>query len=135
MHRNAPLPLLPQVCRLWFRCAAKPRSLHMHWARAAEQCIKRTKAVPKGGRLVLGLLLALARKASAFADKVSLAGALRVWCADASGAQAAHGPISTWDVRAVRDLDRLVYSAPCRSAFDEDINAWDVSRVTSMNVR
>ena len=107
----------------------------MHWARAAKQRIKLTNTIPTAGRLGLGLLLALARKASAFADKGSLAGALREWCADASGAQAAHGPISTWDVRAVTDLNRLVYSAPCRSTFDEDVNAWDVGQVTSMDVR
>ena len=107
----------------------------MHWARAAKQRIKRTEATPKVGRPVLGLLLALAHKASAFADKSTLEGALHEWCADASGAQATHGHISSWDVRAVTDLTRLVYSAPCRNTFDEDINAWDVGRVTSMDVR
>ena len=107
----------------------------MHWARAAKQRIKRTEATPKVGRPVLGLLLALAHKASAFADKSTLEGALHEWCADASGAQATHGHISTWDVRAVTDLSRLVYSAPCRNNFDEDLNAWDVGRVTSMDVR
>ena len=107
----------------------------MHWAQAAGQRIKRTEATAKVGRLVLGLLLALASKASAFADKSSLAGALHEWCVNASGAQATHGHISTWDVRAVTDLSRLVYSAPCRSTFDEDINAWDVGQVTSMDVR
>ena len=125
-------PLLtPQVCRVWFGRAPKPRCR----ARAAKQRIKRTEATRKVGRLVLGLLLALAHKASAFAHKSSLAGALREWCADASGAQATHGHISTWDVRAVTDLSRLVYSAPCRNTFDEDVNAWDVGRVTSMDVR
>ena len=128
-------PLLPpQVCREWFGRAPEPH-LRMHWARAAKPQLSRTEATPKVGRLVLGLFLALAHKASAFTDTSSLAGALHEWCADASGAQATHGHISSWDVRAVTDLTRLVYSAPCRNTFDEDINAWDVGRVTSMDVR
>ena len=134
MHSTASPLLPPQVCRLWFGRAPEPRR-RMHWARAAKQRIKRTEASPRVGRLVLGLLLALAHKASAFADKSSLEGALREWCADAPGAQATHGHISTWDVRAITDLSRLVYSAPCRNTFDEDVNAWDVGRVTSMDVR
>ena len=134
MRLTAPTLFPPQVCSLWFGRAPKP--LHrMHWAQAARQRIKRTEATAKVGRLVLGILLALANKASAFADKSSLAGALHEWCVDASGAQATHGHISTWDVRAVMDLSRLVYSAPCRNTFDEDINAWDVGQVTSMDVR
>ena len=126
--------LPPQVCRGWFGRAPDPR-LRTHWARAAKQRTKRTEAPPKIGRLGLGLLLALAHEALAFTDKSSLTGALHEWCADASGAQATHGHISTWDVRAVTDLSRLVYSAPCRDSFDADINAWDVGRVTSMDVR
>ena len=131
---TAPTLFPPQVCSLWFGRAPEPRH-RMHWAQAARQRIKRTEATAKFGRLVLGLLLALASKASAFADKSSLAGALHEWCVNASGAQATHGHISTWDVRAVTDLSRLVYSAPCRSTFDADINAWDVGQVTSMEVR
>ena len=134
MRLTAPTLFPPQVCSLWFGRAPKP--LHrMHWAQAARQRIKRTEATAKVSRLVLGILLALANKASAFVDKSSLAGALHEWCVDASGAQATHGHISTWDVRAVMDLSRLVYSTPCRNTFDEDINAWDVGRVTSMDVR
>ena len=134
MRLTAPILFPPQVCSLWFGRAPEPRH-RMHWAQAARQRINRTEATAKVGRLVLGLLLALASKASAFADKSSLEGALHEWCVNASGAQATHGHISTWDVRAVTDLSRLVYSAPCRSTFDEDINAWDVGQVTSMDVR
>ena len=134
MRLTAPTLFPPQVCSLWFGRAPEPRH-RMHWAQAARQRIKRTEATAKFGRLVLGLLFALASKASAFADKSSLAGALHEWCVNASGAQATHGHISTWDVCAVTDLSRLVYSAPCRSTFDEDINAWDVGQVTSMDVR
>ena len=84
---------------------------------------------------VLVLLLATASKASAFADKSSLAGALSEWCDDAVGAEAVYGSIATWDVSAVTDMDRLIYDAPCKATFNEDIDAWDVSQVTTMWVR
>lgn len=134
MHLTAPILFPPQVCSPWFGRAPEPRH-RMHWAQAARQRIKRTEATVKVGRLVLGFFLALPNEASAFTDKSTLADALHEWCVNASGAQATHGHISTWDVRAVTDLSRLVYSAPCRNTFDEDINAWDVGQVTSMDVR
>ena len=82
---------------------------------------------------MLGLLLAQARTAaSAFVDKNSLVDALKEWCTDVADATATYGHISTWDVLAVTDLLNLVRDAPCRSTFDEDINAWDVSQVTRM---
>lgn len=82
---------------------------------------------------MLGLLLAQARTAaSAFVDKNSLVDALKEWCTDVADATATYGHISTWDVLAITDLLNLVRDAPCRSTFDEDINAWDVSQVTRM---
>ena len=69
-----------------------------------------------------------------FGDKSSIAGALSEWCADMTDAEAAHGHISTWDVRAVTDMSQLIYNTPCRSTFDEDVNAWDVGKVTNMQV-
>ena len=81
---------------------------------------------------MLGLLLAQARTASAFVDKNSLVDALKEWCTDVADATATYGHISTWDVLAITDLQNLVRDAPCRSTFDEDINAWDVSQVTNM---
>ena len=84
---------------------------------------------------MLWLCLVLTREASAMSDKVSLARALSEWCTDTTAAQTVHGHISTWDVSAVTDLQRLVYSAPCRSTFNEDINAWEVGPVTNMDVR
>ena len=91
----------------------------------------------KVARLVFGLLLTLAGKASAFSDKGSLQVALGEWCADAAAAQATHGPVSAWDVSAVTDMEKLLYLLPsaCRSTFDEDLNAWDVGQVTTMDVR
>ena len=82
---------------------------------------------------MLGLLLAQARTAaSAFVDKNSLVDALKEWCTDVADATATYGHISTWDLLAITDLQNLVRDAPCRSTFDEDINAWDVSQVTNM---
>ena len=82
---------------------------------------------------MLGLLLAQARTAaSAFVDKNSLVDALKEWCTDVADATATYGHISTWDLLAITDLQNLVKDAPCRSTFDEDINAWDVSQVTRM---
>ena len=75
-------------------------------ARAAKQ---RTKIA----RLVLGLLLTLAGKASAFSDTASLQGALGEWCADAAAAQATYGPISAWDVSAVTGME---HRSPCLKA-------------------
>ena len=84
---------------------------------------------------MLGLLLAQARTAaSAFVDKNSLVDALKEWCTDVADATATYGHISTWDLLAITDLLNLVRDAPCRSTFDEDINAWDVSQVTKMQV-
>ena len=93
----------------------------------------RDKLDPRAGGCVLGLFLAQARTAaSAFVDKSSLVDALEEWCTDAADATITYGHISTWDVRAVTELKYLVMDAPCRSTFDEDINAWDVSQVTNM---
>ena len=81
----------------------------------------------------------------AFDDTSSLQGALNEWLADAVDAQATYGHISVWDVRAVTDMDDLFYKDPVISysygefpadptAFNEDVNAWDVSQVTTMEV-
>ena len=71
-----------------------------------------------------------------FGDKTSLVSALNEWCANQTDAHAKHGQVSTWDVSAVTDMSRLVLDiVTCRSTFDEDINAWDVGKVTNMEVR
>ena len=105
-------------------------------SRAAVPAARAAKQRTKVARLVFGLLLTLAGKASAFSDKASLQVALGEWCADAAAAQATHGPISAWDVSAVTDMATLLYfGLTCRSTFDEDLNAWDVGQVTNMYVR
>ena len=78
------------------------------------------------------------RPGALFGDKTSLESALYEWCADKTAAQATHGNIATWDVSAVTQMNALIHgtmSDVCRSTFDEDLNAWNVSQVTSMNVR
>ena len=70
-------------------------------------------------------------------DRSSLQDALSKWCANAAEAAETLGHVSTWDVRRITDMSGLIYDggAPCRSTFNEDLNAWDVSQVTSMAVR
>ena len=84
----------------------------------------------------------------AFSDTSSLQGAVYEWLADVVDARATYGHISVWDVRAVTDMDELFalnikeyqqsysYSAWGGPAFgfNEDVNAWDVSQVTTMEV-
>ena len=70
-----------------------------------------------------------------FTDKPSLQYALNTWCYDPSGEDAAmdYGPIGSWNVSAITNMDRLVSSSGCRS-FDADLNSWDVGQVTSMDL-
>ena len=81
----------------------------------------------------------------AFSDTGSLQDALNEWLANAVDVQATYGHISVWDVRAVTDMDDLFYKQEVMSysysefpadstAFNEDVNAWDVSQVTTMEV-
>lgn len=72
-----------------------------------------------------------------FSDKASLQVALGEWCADAAAAQASHGLVAWWDVSAVTDMASMTFYLPwtCRSTFNEDLNAWDVGKVTNMEVR
>ena len=48
---------------------------------------------------------------------------------------AAHGPIATWDVSTVTDMRELLRYIPCGYEFNEDIDAWDVGQVTTMEAR
>ena len=94
---------------------------------------------------------------TAFSDKGNLQSAIYEWIADAEAATAQYSHISFWDVSAVTDMDELLAITENRYGsysymsfgdaaggwdrdtnafvgFDEDINAWDVSRVTTMEV-
>ena len=96
----------------------------------------RNTPVPQvGGGLVRGLLLTLARTGSAFTTKSSLVNALGEWCTNAANAATTHGHISTWDVSVITDFSLLVGNSPCRPTFNENLNAWDVGRATTLKVR
>ena len=68
-------------------------------------------------------------------DMGSLPVALNEWCANP--AEVTYGHISTWDVRAVTDMQGLfTYSSlSCYHTFNVDINGWDVGQVTTMEAR
>ena len=87
--------------------------------------------------LVLGVLLELLQRASmaagaTFASRTELRTACNAWCADAASAAIEYGPIGDWDVSQVDDLHQLFRGC---SSFNENINGWDVSRVTSLSAR
>ena len=83
-------------------------------------------------RFLLGLL-AMARTASAMVipDKAALSTALGEFCAGAYTSS----EITAWDVSAVTDMGQLINNAPCKSTFNSDLNAWDVGKVTTTQVR
>ena len=62
--------------------------------------------------------------------------ALVEWCSDPTAATARLGHISDWAVSGVTDLSYLIWDAywedgVCLSTFNENLNAWDVSQVTT----
>jgi surface protein len=65
-------------------------------------------------------------------DTPALQAALVSWCSNSTAARADYGPIGEWDVSLLTDLSMLVYNAPCHATFNEDINGWNVGRVTSL---
>ena len=74
----------------------------------------------------------------AFSDKADLVTALRAWCSNPASAEAVHGPISAWNTSRVTDMSQLFYAetaadtVSCMYQFNEDLNAWDVGQVTSL---
>ena len=82
------------------------------------------------------LFLEAAAVPTAFTSSNTLRTAFADWC-DASkrgSTEAAHGPISDWDVSGVNSLYELYSAVPQthRHTCNPDISRWDVSRVTNM---
>ena len=65
----------------------------------------------------------------AFADMASLQTAVTAYNADADSATATYGPISSWGVSAVTNMNGLVSGL---AQFNADISSWDTSSVTDM---
>ena len=65
----------------------------------------------------------------AFADTASLRTAVATYNADPASATATYGPISSWDVSAVTNMNGLFSGL---AQFNADISSWDTSSVTDM---
>ena len=65
----------------------------------------------------------------AFADTASLRTAVVAYNADADSATTTYGPISSWGVSAVTNMNRLFWGL---AQFNADISSWDTSSVTDM---
>ncbi len=65
----------------------------------------------------------------AFADTASLQTAVAAYNANAASATATYGPISSWGVSAVTNMNRLFDRL---TKFNADISSWDTSSVTDM---
>ena len=65
----------------------------------------------------------------AFADTASLRTAVTFYNADAARATAMYGPISSWDVSAVTNMNGLFSGL---RQFNADLSSWDTSSVTDM---
>ena len=64
-----------------------------------------------------------------FANRAELKAAVDEWIADATAAEAVHGPLPGWDVSRVDDLSWLFSD---KKHFNGDISKWDASSVTNM---
>jgi len=80
-----------------------------------------------------------------FETRAALLDARDLWCSDRGKAEAAYGPVPTWNVSKLTDIShawcfRDSGGSSCQNGhcnpecrnFDEDINGWDVSRVTRL---
>ena len=68
--------------------------------------------------------------AASFRGRESLLDAVALWCANETLAIQTYGHISAWDVSRVTNMDLLFND---RFKFNADISRWDVSHVTTMN--
>ena len=79
--------------------------------------------------IILQPLRAASGQVYAFAGKDRLRAAIAAYTANAASATATYGPISSWDVSAVTDMNGLFAN---RNNFNADISSWDTSHVTDM---
>ena len=76
-----------------------------------------------------------------FTSRAALLTARDAWCANRTDGATTFGPIEDWDVTRVRDLSYLFCAKamsgcnPNCSSFNEAIGSWDMTRVTSLEVR
>ena len=81
-------------------------------------------------RLGWQLLVCLASAAaSTFNDRASLKTAVDLWTSDRASAEAQYGSINPWGVSGVQDMSELFYY---NKLFNDDIDDWDTSSVTSL---
>ena len=64
-----------------------------------------------------------------FTTRSALLTAVNLWYSDESQARATHGEINTWDVSQVTSMELLFND---KVTFNSDISNWDVSEVTNM---
>ena len=79
--------------------------------------------------IILQHLRAASGQVYAFADKDALRAAIAAYNANAASATATYGPISSWGVSAVTDMNGLFANY---AQFNADISSWDTSSVTDM---
>ena len=65
----------------------------------------------------------------AFITRTELDEAVNLWTSDAGSAEVQNGHINTWNVSLVRDLSSLFYR---KRTFNDDIDDWDTSQVTTL---
>ena len=68
---------------------------------------------------------------SVFTSLADLQTAVSLWCTDPATAYATYSDIASWDVSTVTSFDSLFSGC---TAFNDNINAWNTSSVTSLRV-
>ena len=93
----------------------------------------RRQPYDRPGRLLLVVRLLLLPVAvgtqAVFTTRSALQTAVDLWVSDESSARATYGEINSWDVSQVTDMQLLFND---KVTFNSDISNWDVSAVTNM---
>ena len=75
------------------------------------------------------MALRMARSSACRHTNETLRAAVALWCADRAAAIARYGHIGDWDTRGVTDMSELFAD---QAGFNDNINLWNVSKVTTM---